>query len=79
MYEAGYRQWRQVDRSVWQGLREEKSGCAQLVEDHRADFIAPADYSENRELDKIVKSILDYTEARIQMERLMRKEQSNKK
>ena len=58
---------------------KKKAAAQQLVEDHRADFIAPADYSENRELDKIVKSILDYTEARIQMERLMRKEQSNKK
>lgn len=52
---------------------KKKAAAQQLVEDHRADFIAPADYSENRELDKIVKSILDYTEARIQMERLMRK------
>ena len=55
------------------GSDKKKATAQQLVADHRADFIAPADYSENRELDKIVKSIIDYTEARIQMEKLMKK------
>ena len=58
---------------------KKKATAQQLIADHRADFIAPADYSENRELDKIVKSIIDYTEARIQMERLMKKEQPKEK
>ena len=56
------------------GSQQKKQSAQQLVLDHRADFIAAADYSENRELDKIVKRILDHVESRVNMEKLMRKE-----
>ena len=52
---------------------KKKTAAEQLITDHRADFIAPADYSDNRTLDKIVKRIIDYTQARVEMEKLMKK------
>lgn len=44
----------------------------ELIHDHRADFISPADYSEGRELDRIVKSIIDHVQTQVQMEHFMK-------
>ena len=44
-----------------QGSPDNPSGreiCEQLILDDRADYIAPADYSENSPLDKIIKSLI---------------------
>ncbi|MCB0807014.1 MAG: haloacid dehalogenase-like hydrolase [Bacteroidales bacterium] len=35
-----------------------KEICEKLIADHRADFIAPADYSENSKLDAILKTLM---------------------
>ena len=36
-----------------------KQLCLELIEQHRADYIAPADYTENSKLDKILKSLIN--------------------
>jgi hypothetical protein len=36
-----------------------KRVCEQLIEQNRADFIAPADYSENSKLDRILKTLIN--------------------
>jgi 2-hydroxy-3-keto-5-methylthiopentenyl-1-phosphate phosphatase len=36
-----------------------KEQCCELIEQNRADYIAPADYSEGSELDQIVKLVID--------------------
>lgn len=36
-----------------------KQICEQLIEQNRADFLAPADYSENSKLDRILKTLIN--------------------
>ena len=46
--------------SVFNPNKEKKMKIAnKLYHDNRVNFIAPADYSENSKMEKIVKSILD--------------------
>ena len=41
------------------GSPKKKKICEDLLEQNRADFIASADYSENKRIDKLIKSIID--------------------
>lgn len=41
-----------------------------LVQDQRVDFIAPSDYTENSEIDRIIKSILNHIAADFEMNQL---------
>lgn len=46
-----------------------KQICELLIEQNRADYIAPADYTENSELDKLIKFNIDRIAAVVAMER----------
>ncbi len=47
-----------------------KEICEKLIEDKRADFIAPADYTENSKLDMILKSLIQKIAAEEKLKRL---------
>ncbi|MDP4290756.1 MAG: HAD family hydrolase [Bacteroidota bacterium] len=44
-----------------------KQVCKLLIKQNRADFISPADYSENSDLDKIIKLTIDKIAAEIEL------------
>lgn len=45
-----------------------KDICKKLIDDSRADYIAPADYTKDSELDKIIKRIIDKISINIELE-----------
>ena len=45
--------------AVYQPGSKKKARAEKLITDKRADFIAPADYSEGRRLDEIVSAIIE--------------------
>jgi hypothetical protein len=44
--------------------------CKGLIENDRADYLAPANYSENQELDIILKKIIDKISSEIELQEL---------
>lgn len=49
------------------GRKSPKQICEELINQNRADFIAPANYNEGSELDKLLKLIIDKISAEIEM------------
>jgi phosphoserine phosphatase len=49
--------------------RSPKQICEDLIEQNRADYICPADYSEDSDLDKIIKLTLDKIYAEIELKK----------
>jgi hypothetical protein len=55
------------------GSTKQKKKASKLITDRRADFIAPADYSKGKQLDKIVNAIIDKIAAGTAVSALVRK------
>jgi 2-hydroxy-3-keto-5-methylthiopentenyl-1-phosphate phosphatase len=51
------------------GRKSPKQICEELIAQNRADYIAPANYQEGSELDKILKLIIDKISAEIELAR----------
>ncbi len=52
------------------GSAKKRAVSEKLVKDNRASYFCPADYSEGREIDTLVKTIIDKIEADYQLEQL---------
>lgn len=50
------------------GIQTPREVCKELIKHHRADYLAPANYLENSELDIIVKKIIDKISSEYQLE-----------
>ena len=59
-------------RSINLAARKKKTRAEKLITDKRADFIAPADYSEGRRLDEIISAIMDKIAANNGVRMMMR-------
>lgn len=51
------------------GKYSPKQICEDLIRQNRADFIAPADYTENSELDKLIRLIIDKIHSEIELKK----------
>jgi hypothetical protein len=49
----------------------ERAKSERLIDENRVNFVSPADYSEGKELDNIVKTIIDKIDADHQLSKLM--------
>jgi hypothetical protein len=49
--------------------RSPKQICEDLIEQNRADYICPADYSEGGDLDKIIKLTIDKIHAEVELKK----------
>ncbi|MCF8229545.1 MAG: haloacid dehalogenase-like hydrolase [Bacteroidales bacterium] len=47
------------DEAEKPGVFSAKNVCEELIEQNRADYIAPADYTENSDLDKLIKTLIN--------------------
>ncbi|MFA6334852.1 MAG: HAD family hydrolase [Bacteroidales bacterium] len=52
------------------------SGAKKLIQDNRVNFLCPADYSENKEIHKVVKTILDKIKVGWDFEKLLEKQRN---
>ncbi len=59
------------------GKRSPKKICEDLIRQNRADFIAPADYSEGSDLDKTIKLILDKIFINTELKRMSKLDKAN--
>ena len=55
------------------GSTKQKTKASKLITDRRADFIAPANYSKGKQLDKIIHAIIDKIAAGTAVSALVRK------
>jgi 2-hydroxy-3-keto-5-methylthiopentenyl-1-phosphate phosphatase len=55
-----------------------KNQANQLIQDHRVNFVAPANYTEDSELDKIVKSVIEEVTMKDKLVRLHLKQKASK-
>jgi hypothetical protein len=49
-----------------------KQICEELIKQNRADYIAPANYSEGSELDKVIKLIIDKIYAEVELKKYIK-------
>ena len=56
----------------------ERKKAIKLLADNRVNFALPADYSENKELDKVIKTILDKIATERDLDVLKNKEEKKK-
>jgi len=54
------------------GRKSPKQICEDLISQNRADYIAPANYSEGSELDKMIKLIIDKIHAEIELKKYIK-------
>ena len=64
--------------AVYRPKSKHKKNAIKLLTDNRVNFALPADYRENRELDKVVKTILDKIATERDLEVLKAKEDKKK-
>ena len=51
-------------------LRKRGKTAAKLIRDGRANYMAPADYTEGSQMEKIVSSVIDHMKADLALEKL---------
>lgn len=54
-------------------IREKKTNSLKLISEDRVNFVCPADYSEGKEIDRVVKIIIDKISADTQFRNLLKK------
>lgn len=60
-----------------QRIKKKKERAEKLIIEDRVNFVCPADYSENKEIDSVVKTIIEKIKARSDFDELLKKHKSN--
>ena len=67
-----------MSRTEWTIKSKHKKNAIKLLSDNRVNFALPADYSEGKQIDMVVKTILDKLAKERDLECLQAKEEKKK-